>query len=292
MNNSHHNKGIQRKLMDRFREKNIHETSIKDYMDSFSRMINHFKFVFFKLPYGLKLHRVRVHESPEDIKNLSDIWCPEPAKSIGRLNDLNDTILYTSHGADTSIRELNPVDGMYCTCLELEILHPVNFVHIGILEFISNENAFFNGIKHMDYNNKAIKIAYNNNKKLIEIDRELKRFITEEFVKDVDPGNIDEYKISIAIAKQFFLSKDIGAIAYPSIKSDKLNINVAIKSDIAKTHLIATRIDMFQIKDSVFQGQPRQALYPIKGCYQGINFIRPLEFSDSRDVEGWATKDI
>lgn len=277
---------VMRSMINKFINMDPKETSIKKYQAFFSRMIVHFPFCLHYLPKGLKLHRVRCHDDNISFPLLKDFWHPPIDKiRTGRLNEDGEPILYTSHGGNTSLSELNPHDDQYVSCIEFEVLEAIAIVDVGILKYNSLNQPF---LKQWEYNNnKALKLTFGKDKQLLKTDNSLKDFIARSFSQPVNKGDEHLYKISIAIAKQFFLSNNIDAIGYPSVKMNLLDINIALKPQSALKKLKPVRIDVFKMGIGLNEQGARFA-YPVLGCYEDIDFLKPLKYTDPRPIEGWA----
>nr|WP_068890395.1 hypothetical protein [Pedobacter panaciterrae] len=289
MNGKIHSKALLNGLMKRFTQMNIHSTSVEEYRVAFAKMIEFFRFIAHKIPVGIKVHRIRIHNGETEFTHLKELWCP-PAHmtTMGRLNEKGDQILYTSSGGDTAYRELNPPVGSIVSCLECEVIEPILSVDIGLLKYNPNREGF---LKQWAFDNaKGLKIVYQNNKELMAIDTRLKEFMITQFVRSVPKGSEHLYRLTAAIAKQFFLSKDLEAISYPSIKSQMRDINFAFPAHVALKKLKPIRIDVHEILPSA-SGSNLTRVLPIKGCYENLNFEDALVYTNPREIIGWATKD-
>ncbi|MDX3916511.1 MULTISPECIES: RES domain-containing protein [Olivibacter] len=134
----------------------------------------------------------------ESIRNESDVWeTPESKIKVrGRLNDVNQSVLYASSELSNAMYETNCVEGDYFFVIVYKNVGQmrVSQIHIDnhFPEFDELENA---------------KIAMMSN------------FLREEFTRYVPQGQEYKYRISHAIYKQFFCSNDVDAFTYPSVKS-------------------------------------------------------------------------
>lgn len=275
-------------LINEFKKKDPNKTSVEEFVKDFASMINYFGFPTFEVPATIKIHRVRINQTEKDFISLKELWCPpiELIKKAGRCNDKGDQILYMSGGSDTALRELNPPIGAIVTCLECEVIEKIQAIDIGVLKNNQREKYLQ---QYAVMHEIGIKNFYKNNKKLIDLDTKLKEYLVEEFTKSVDVGNEHLYKKTISITKNFLLFPTIEAIMYPSIKSNLLNINYAIPMHFAEKKLKPTRIDVIRIAEHEDKKTIRFEL--IKGCYEGINFTDPIEYTMPKPIQGWANPD-
>lgn len=171
---------------------------------------------------GTKFFRVRRLEGsfiPNDsLKIEQDFW-NKPAEfcdTLGRLNKVGESLLYTSPNPIVSIKEtkIQPNE-YYC-----------------VIEYEAKENIKVNIIGgHYDYEGLQIY-----DEKLILANEIMNDFLRDEFSRDVGVGTEHLYQVSELIAKSFFdlpprIAQD--AWAYSSTQS-KTDYNVCFRPEIAK----------------------------------------------------------
>lgn len=192
--------------------------------------------------------RVRINENRELFTNIKELWHPPPQciKAKGRVNDVGESVFYYSDSENTAVIEKRPERGDVLTVLEAELVDPNKqplVMVLGIHEFTAQSNPNYGGTPPQ----------YDVKQKLLT-DREgisktnplLQSYLTEEFMRRVSFGNEHKYKITIAIAKILMnepemLNEDgspavgikVDGFAYPSIASDNLGANVALRTDSA-----------------------------------------------------------
>jgi hypothetical protein len=271
-----------RKLISKFKYSDLENTSIDEYKHQFDKIIQFFSFPAFYYSAGTKLHRMRINPNGEEFMNLSELWCPPKNLIVkyGRLNNKEEQILYTAGGGHTCLREIDPKPGTIITCAEFEIVENLLVIEIGLFNRYIREKEFQ---QLWNKFSKQLIRYYRNNHKLIVLDRELKKFIADEFTKKIEPGQEDLYKRTIAMANVFLSNPDLDGILYPSTKADFQEINLALPIDVAYKKLKPKRIDVLEI----LPGEPR-TFKSLKGCYENIDFDNSLVYTESRKITGWA----
>jgi hypothetical protein len=78
-------------------------------------------------------------------------------------------------------------------------------------------------------------------------------FISEEFTKK-EIKNHHDYKISAAIAELKFRNTNIAAILYPSVRTDYLGTNIAIKGNLVEEHLELKQVALCEAYSANGQG--------------------------------------
>ncbi|EIA09487.1 hypothetical protein [Flavobacterium frigoris] len=271
-------------LIDIFKSKDTKSSSIQEYLNDFGILTTFFGFVCFDMPATIKMHRVRINEKGKDFTCLNELWCPpiDKIERIGRCNDKGEQILYMSGGGDTALREINPPIGSVVTCLECELVEDIKVFEIGVLK--NNQGEVF--LQQLaDFHKISINQFYKGDQDLIDLDTKLKDYIVEEFTKQIVIGDEHLYKKTISIAKYFLSNPTIEGLMFPSIKSNLLSINYAIPKQFADKKLKPTRIDVLKIVGNI-DGRLRFEF--LKGCYENINFSKPINYTNSRPIEGWA----
>jgi hypothetical protein len=195
-----------------------------------------------------KAYRVRINEDGKPFTNTKDLWYP-PAKCIkakGRANDVGESVFYYSDTENTAVIEKRPDLGDILTVLESELIdpnsHPLVMV-LGIHEYTAQSNPKYGGTPpELDVKQKQ----FIEKEGISKTNPLLQAYLTEEFMRKVSPGNEHEYKITVAITKILmnepeFLNEDgspavgitVDGFAYPSIASNNLGANVALRTESA-----------------------------------------------------------
>jgi hypothetical protein len=148
------------------------------------------------IPENAILFRVRTHDSL--IEKNEDMWFP-PAKVIkrmGRLNDINEPILYIADKIFTALKETRINIGEEFYLLFYKVTKPINLI--------------------------SIYPAYGNDSKYKEVEKLVGTFLTREFSRLVPDTENNRYKVSNAIGKFFFDYKHLGydGWLYPSAVSE------------------------------------------------------------------------
>ncbi|WP_123962004.1 hypothetical protein [Vibrio crassostreae] len=165
-------------------------------------------------PKGTRFYRIRaIPEGIDDfplksMSTISDCWEP-PAHvvGIGRLNKVNESLLYVSPTPDTACEELRVLNNEYFSLIVYEALEEIKVSCIG---FAPNVNGLSE--------EEALKL------------RMIQDFLKHEFIRDVGKGTEFLYKISESITKDYFdLPPELqDAWCYPSI-ANKGGYNVCFK---------------------------------------------------------------
>lgn len=164
------------------------------------------------IPPNTLLFRIRSFDST--IKTEDDLWYP-PAnriKKLGRLNDINEPILYIAGDVGTALAEMRVNVGEEFYLLFYKVSSPINLVDIS-----------------------PSKGAYSQYPKVEEF---VSNFLVDEFSTFVPETENERYRVSNIIGKYYFNYKNIGQDGwiYPSaVKSGKRSI--AIDSQICKNKL-------------------------------------------------------
>ena len=192
--------------------------------------------------------RVRINENRELFTNTKELWHPPPQyiKAKGRVNDVGESVFYYSDSENTAVIEKRPELGDILTVLEAELVNsdkqPLVMV-LGIHEYTAQSNPNYGGTPpQYDVKQKQ----FTDREGISKTNPLLQAYLTEEFMRQVGLGNEHEYKITIAIAKILMnepelLNEDgsraegiiVDGFAYPSIASNNLGANVALRTDSA-----------------------------------------------------------
>ena len=194
---------------------------------------------FLKYPPKTRFYRVRKIDSNDtkiplkSMKIEGDAWNPpkEIVTTRGRLNDVNESLLYTTPNYPfVAVDELKIKSGEFFSLIVYEAKETIKTTVIGAWQ----ENPELN-------EEENLKMRLINN------------FLSDEFSRDVGVGTDYLYRSSIMIAKFFFdlppkVMQD--AWAYPSVAFKKL-YNVCFRPEIAKDllKLVGVQISRANIID-------------------------------------------
>lgn len=169
---------------------------------------------------GTRFYRVRKLESTliplREMRTEADAWeAPQHVVRAGRLNRANESLLYTAPDMNVALEELKVSHGEVVPIIVYEAVEPIATAEIGIPAPDEGLSA--------DERTKL---------------RVLTDFLRHEFIREVGQGTEHLYKISEAIAKNYFdLPPDISdGWCYPSV-ARKGGINTCFRPVTAKKKL-------------------------------------------------------
>jgi hypothetical protein len=165
------------------------------------------------------IFRVRKIEKCDEHNNANDVWCP-PAKNIkylGRANDIGQSIFYGAFDQQTAISEVKISPGERYSLAAYSLRPRENYNMTSVV--IRQSDPLPNMTQEIDF--FAV---------------ELSRFMVNEFTKDVQHGNENQYLKSCAIAQLLLDLPHKDSLLYPSVKN-KDATNLAMKETDAKSRL-------------------------------------------------------
>lgn len=167
-----------------------------------------------KIEKGLKLYRIRKLTENEDfkIKEKSELWNPpeEMVKKYGRLNILNESVLYTSLNPETCLQETEIKVNDCFLLLEYRTLYETNFINIFTIEEIEREVEYF-------------PLLSNECKEKLQL---INTFIIKCF-------QMNNYIVSNIIKSIFYTDEKCDGWIYSSIKNSDSK-NIVLLPEIAK----------------------------------------------------------
>lgn len=188
-----------------------------------------------------KLFRVRKNDIQHGFvlgfSNINELKYPPASfvKTMGRLNDVGESIFYASPCYETAVEECHIKDNDIFTLSEYELKNktePIPFWTLGInmeffkLNFPCSEDT---------YENKC----FIGELKSIE-DNGIQKFLFDEITKVVAKDEEYNYKTTIALASIYLQRANTG-IVYPSIACSHKSINIALPPNVFDDNLIATK---------------------------------------------------
>lgn len=209
------------------------------------------------------VYRVRINETNEPFKNTRELWWPKPEciKVKGRLNDVGESVFYCSDSENTAIIEKQPKLGEVLTVVEAELIDRKKMplvVELGLPEFTGKSNPNYGGIApESDFRQKQ----FMKREGISQTSPLLRDYLVSEFMKSVAPGNEHEYKTTIAIARilmapgivndngEWMSNITVDGLSYPSIASEKLGVNTAIRTESAESLYRPVRCIVYRVQE-------------------------------------------
>jgi len=188
------------------------------------------------LQSNVKIFRARRKPQGEGeglFTHKKELWYPEPqyVRRLGRLNRIGQPLFYCATNWETSIFEIRPEVGDIVTVLECEAIGAASpmlsavdtYQQLARLGVKIDEDP--GGAPLRDLRKSIGDSAWRKNR-LIE------EFVSAEFTRNVADSHEYEYKLSIAMAELLFSfgidSRGIDGIAYPSMRTDLIDVNIAL----------------------------------------------------------------
>lgn len=243
------------KAIDQYLSLDFRNSSIADADKLFRQIIKHFvtQTMVWREPI---IYRARRHNSGKALfDNAEELIYPKNATTLGRLNEIGESIFYGASHRDTALLEMRPKLGEEFTILESrlkDIEKAPKFMEVGIRELMTNQNHSTDFIKqNREMLDKAL--VNEENKKR---NRLINDFLIKEMTKVVKDGEIYNYKGTIAIG-QFFIKSNPFAdgLLYPSINRNGAEC-VAIKPDSYDRFYRPDRCFKIKIVNIVAKGIP------------------------------------
>jgi RES domain len=221
------------------------------------------------------VYRARRNKPGEIFSSAKELWYP-PASAItrpSRLNEAGEVRFYGANMPNTSLLELQPVDGDVFTILVAGThsgkIETLNVAFIGLERALAPEVQHLTEadmFRHAPHFRSTLRPA--NYKKWLLIDD----YLSEIFGTPVSEGEDHKYKPTIALSKLLFTAPGLDAVNYPSVATDDHGINICMIPD--KADQLFAPIEAWQVK--VGEG----ALHPSTG-----EFLQRIKFlSRSRDI--------
>lgn len=219
------------------------------------------RLLYISLP---KIYRVRINENNEAFENARQLWWPpsECIKEIGRLNRIGESVFYCSDSEDTAIIEKQPRGRDVLTLLEAELIDPSEqalVTELGIHEFAGKSNPRYGGTPP-DFDVRLKQFMRSEG--ISQTNPLLRDYLIKEFLKDVDANRKHEYKTTIAIAhilidEPGLVNEDgiliptiqIDGLSYPSIASERLGANFALRTDAADRLYKPVACTVYRVED-------------------------------------------
>lgn len=186
--------------------------------------------------------------------NEKEYWNPPPEsiKYLGRCNDINESMFYSSNEFETAIAEVRPQKGdfvsvatfgWHSTLSVKAFLPSLKINPIGV-QYLAQIPNFKKHLKDFDLNSRG--------QKFLEVDN----FLDSLFCEIVPAKENYKYKLSIAVTKCLLADITNGrdtfsmnGIIYPSIIRDFSSINILLKPYVAINTLYIRAVQTFEVID-------------------------------------------
>lgn len=179
---------------------------------------------------------------------VADMWYPPASAvaSIGRANGVNESVLYTSSNGTTAISELRPAAGDTFCVIELGLRDPARGLHLHELALAeSSERRSAEEhipVFHHGQRGRAVLINDDNVAKLDEI----RSFMVDHFTRAVQPGQENEYGVSLAIAR-YHRNPGIDGLMYPSVARELTGTNAVFEAPLADQLFVPLNFCMVRV---------------------------------------------
>jgi len=176
-------------------------------------------------------------------ESTADLWYPPPhaVTAFGRANRATSPMLYLAQDGRTALFESRLSPGEHVVVAEITIRKDcsLNLQYVGaIKKFAAIDASHAVTLKGQGFDANGV-----SNVELIH------RFLGEEFMREVAPGNEQDYAVSVAIAEFFLSYPESDGLVFPSKKSPN-DFNVVFKPDAADRKLVITKCVGLEIADS------------------------------------------
>ncbi len=190
--------------------------------------------------------RARQYSPSQSLRSKCDLWHPpsHAITSLGRANRIASPMLYLAQDGRTALFESRLLPGERVGVAEITIQRNcvLNLQHVGAIDqFSAFDKKLAAALSGFGFTKLGI-----NNINLIH------RLLGEEFMRDVTPGNEQDYAITVAIAEFLLSYPDSDGLVFPSKKSPN-DFNIALKPDAAEKKLSLTKCVDLEITDSTSQ---------------------------------------
>ena len=163
------------------------------------------------------IFRARKHNDEILFKNTNELIYPKNPTSLGRLNNIGESLFYGASHHDTALLEIRTQIGDEVTILESRLINSNNapkFMEVGIRELMTAQKhspEFMKQNKAMLENSLGTE---DNRKRYIAINR----FLVNEITKIIKDDESHKYKGTIAIGRFYINGNNLtDGMLYPSI---------------------------------------------------------------------------
>lgn len=204
------------KAIENYLNLDFYSCSINDADKLLRQIINHFitQTLVWKEPI---IYRARRHSNKLLFENIGELIYPKNATTIGRLNEIGESLFYGASHRDTALLEMRPKLGEEFTILEsrlIDITNAPKFMEVGIRELMTIQN---HSPDFLIQNRRFLEktLASKDNKLRYKL---INDFLIREITKIVNENETYNYKGTIAIG-QFYIKGNtiVDGMIYPSI---------------------------------------------------------------------------
>lgn len=200
---------------------------------------------------GTNIYRIRKLTYPDQLYNCkADIWYPkeEYVKKIGRVNYINESILYCSLEISTAIEEVGIQRGDCFALIQYSIKENFDLEFVDMVSHDLPEELNSQGRIN-----------------LLIIDN----FINNTFTQQVGEGSEFIYHISNLICKKILKKKNIAGWLYPSVPLFSNGNNLAIKPDYVDNFINFDKLSICKLKG--YNIETKQYNYDV--CYESTSIV-------------------
>jgi len=175
------------------------------------------------------LFRARKCLNGSSFENISDLWYnPDVSKiNYGRANISGEQVLYLSSELNVAVLEIRARPGEIVNAIKCRSTNEkayINILELAVFDPSILPKMNLNLLGHqIDLRQHLGRTNYRKNRLISD-------FIVEMFKKKVVPGNVHDYMITSSISSLLWYGEENDdALMYPSIASDYLGFNLALK---------------------------------------------------------------
>lgn len=186
---------------------------------------------------NIPLFRARKIEDNDEHKYVKDVWCPPEScvETIGRMNNIGESIFYAAFDPITAIKETNIAVGEYFTLSTFMLYETID----------SRKSSIILGLPRDYYDpsqdSRVSKMIIHN-------------FIFNEFTRAVGKGTEYLYKASCAISHNYWKLPHKDSLIYPSMKDFK-RFNIGIKKSSAKSRAVLEVVFKCKLLENIDDGK-------------------------------------
>lgn len=218
--------------------------SVADYRTLFDQIANGHIFASL-IPRGGLWYRARQNLGQELFITKKDLWYPSAERvRLNRANDSGKPVLYLANDGATALREISFASGDWVTILACRVSPgaDLKLQEIGLCEHVRKGNlpVVSQEVDWRIANAHAQGFGDRINHPLV------RNYFVEKFTQIVGQDEDHLYKPTAAVASLLMSYAECDGIAYPAMKSDKQEVNIALKPESADRKLEAVSVDVVQ----------------------------------------------
>lgn len=186
---------------------------------------------------GTPLYRARVISKPAHIRDVS--YPPASLTPLGRVNRPGAPVLYCSSAREGALFETRPRSGDTAVVVKWTTKEPLVAHQVGYSE---------NALRQL----KSARTPESWAPFAVEPGgaphAEVTDLLASIFVRVIEPGESEFYKLSTAIAEMLFAQDMFHALLYPTVALSANSDNLAIKPSFVDHHLSFVEAEFFQVQ--------------------------------------------